>query len=66
MVNTDYSYITRGCFGPKPPAAVGRDRLTGGYFLRTRRSWERIDRDEAEALLASLKDLLEPVPYEVV
>lgn len=66
MVNTDYSYITRGCFGPKPPAAVGRDRLTGQLFLRTRNSWQRIGRDEAEALLGSLKDLLEPVPYEVV
>lgn len=65
MVNTDYSYTLRGCFGPKSPAAAGRDRLAGDIFVRTRSSWQRIGRDEAEALLSDLRDLLEPIPYEI-
>lgn len=65
-MSTEYTYILRGCFGPKAPAAVGRDRITGQFFVRTRSSWQRIGKDEAEALLSDLKDLLEPIPFEVV
>jgi len=65
-MSTDYSYMLRGSFGPKAPAAVGKIRMSNRFFVRTRSSWARIERDEAEALYASLRDLFEPVPYEVV